>query len=115
MKLKLEGLSGSLSICPLDFSPREAMVSSLQWLLLLWGLGGLWAQESGGKYKEESTRKRNRQLPLNVITPNGKCKSEQYPSCEECLKIDIFHKPSNHIQKHNYGSRRVMEDAVHLD
>lgn len=65
------------------FPLREAMVPALQWLLLLWGLRGLWAQEYGEKHKEGSIRKGNRHLPLNVIAPNGKCKSEQlyYPSC----------------------------------
>lgn len=70
---------GSLSI----FSLREAMVLSLQRLLLLWGLQGLWAQEYGEKYKDGSIRKRNRQLLPNVIAPNGKCKFEQlyYSTC----------------------------------
>lgn len=93
MKLKREGLSGSLSICPLALSLREAMDSSLQWLLLLCGLRGLWAQEYGEKYEEGSIRTRNRQLPPNVIAPNGKCKSEQlyYSSCVlYALRLPFF-------------------------
>lgn len=78
-ELKCEGLSGSLSI----FSLREAMGPSLQWLLLLWGLHSLWAQEYGEKHEDGSSRKRNRQLVPIAIAPNGKCKSKQlyYPSC----------------------------------
>lgn len=102
VKLKREGPSGSRSICPLAVSLRGAMVSSLQWLLLLWGLPGLWAEEHGGKYEEGSIRRRNRQLPPNVIAPNGKCKSQQLCCSSggvECLKTDIFHKLSNYLQK----------------
>lgn len=62
--------------CLLSFSLRKAMVPSLEWLLLLWGLQGLWAQEYGEEYEERNSRKRNRQLPPNVIAQNGQCKSK---------------------------------------
>lgn len=54
------------------------MVPSLQWLLLLWGLQGLWAQDYEEDYEEEAvtTKKKNRQFPSNVIAQNGKCKSK---------------------------------------
>lgn len=54
------------------------MVPSLQWLLLLWGLQGLWAQDYEEDYEEEgvTTRKKNRQFPSNLIAQNGKCKSK---------------------------------------
>lgn len=89
VKLKCEGLSGSRSICPLAVSLRGNMVSSLQWLLLLWGLGGLWAEEHGEKYKVGSIRRRNRQLPPNVIAPNGKCKSKQL-CCSSCVVWNVL-------------------------
>lgn len=60
----------------LSFSVREVMVPSLQWLLLLWGLQGLWAQdyEEANEEDRAATRKKNKQLPSNFITQNGKCK-----------------------------------------
>lgn len=53
------------------------MAPSLRWLLLLWGLQGLWAQDFDGRYEEErlAARRRNAQLPSNVIPKNGQCKS----------------------------------------
>lgn len=57
---------------------RGIMVPRLQWLLLLWGLQGLWAQD----YEEDkedgrvNTRRKKRQLPSNFIPRNGKCKSK---------------------------------------
>lgn len=53
------------------------MASSLRWLLLLWGLKGLWAQDFDGHYEDERlrARRRNAQLPSNVIPQNGQCKS----------------------------------------
>lgn len=54
----------------------EAMAPSLRWLLLLWGLQGLWAQDFDGRYEEErlAGRRRNAQLPSNVIPQNGQGK-----------------------------------------
>lgn len=71
-------LLGSPSISSVFFSLKEAMVPSLQWLLLLWGLQGAWAVDYEDDYEEEKvpTRRRTKQLPSNVIPQNGKCKSE---------------------------------------
>jgi len=54
------------------------MVLSLHWLLLLWRLQCLWAQEYEEDYEDEvvATRKerKNKLYSPNSISPNGKCK-----------------------------------------
>lgn len=54
------------------------MVPSLHWLLLLWGLQGLLAQDYEEDYEEEvvTPRKKNKQFSTNSISQNGKCKSK---------------------------------------
>lgn len=52
------------------------MVPSLYWLLLLWGLQGLCAQDYEEDYEEEvvTPKKKNKLYPSNSIPQNGKCK-----------------------------------------
>lgn len=70
-----------------SFSLREVMVPSLHWLLLLWGLQGLWAQDYEEDYEEEvvTTKKKSRLNPSNSIPQNGKCKSKVL-----FFKFDLF-------------------------
>lgn len=71
----------SVGLCPsLLLSLREAMAPSLHWLLLLWGLQGLWAQQYEVEYEEEgtTTRTKTQQRPSNFITQNAKCKSQLF-------------------------------------
>lgn len=60
-----------------SFTPvREVMVPSMHWLLLLWGLQGLLAQdyEEGDEEPAVTPKKKNKIYSSNFIPPNGKCK-----------------------------------------
>lgn len=62
------------------------MVPSLHWLLLLWGLQGLWAEKIEEKYEGGMrTEKKKRQLPSNYIAQNGKCK------LNKCLFLVVWY------------------------
>ncbi|TWW64017.1 Collagen alpha-1(XXVIII) chain [Takifugu flavidus] len=80
------------------------MVPSLQWLLLLWGLRGLWAQEFGEEH-EERIRKRNRQLPSNAIAQNGKLFGAEDCSLELAFLIDSSESAKdNHAQEKRFAT-----------
>ncbi|KAM7365459.1 hypothetical protein PAMP_016380 [Pampus punctatissimus] len=55
----------------------DIMVPSLHWLLLLWGIQGLLAQDYEDNYEEEvvTTKKKNKVYSSNFTPQNGKCKS----------------------------------------
>lgn len=59
---------------------REVMVPSLHWLLLLWGLQGLCAQDYED-YEDVAvtTKKKSKILSPNSIPQNGKCKCFRLP------------------------------------
>lgn len=54
------------------------MATLLHWLLLLWGIQGLWAQDYEEDYEEEvvTTKKKNKLYSPNSIPQNGKCKTK---------------------------------------
>lgn len=58
---------------------REVMVPSLHWLLLLWGLQGLWAEQYEEDSREQvvATRRRSKSYSSNFIPQNGKGKSKE--------------------------------------
>lgn len=56
---------------------REVMVPPLPWLLLLWGLQGLCAQDYEEDYEEEvATKKEKKLFKSNSIPQNGKRESD---------------------------------------
>lgn len=70
------------------------MVLSLHWLLLLWGLQGLLAQDYEEDYGEEvvTTKKKKTKLnPSNVIPENGKCKCfiHLYSTCVPLMFLKV--------------------------
>lgn len=69
------------------------MVPRLQWLLLLWGLPGLWAQDYEDDYEDGgvNTRRRTKQLSSNVIPRNGKCKSKALSLSLFCFPLLLLH------------------------
>lgn len=66
------------------------MLPSLHWLLLLWGLQGLCAQDYGEDYEEEvvTTKKKLKVIPSNSIPQ--KCKYFLY-ICPGAVSLAILH------------------------
>lgn len=89
------------------------MVPSLQLLLLLWGLQGLWAQDYEEDNEEEgvTTRKKNRQFPINFIAQNGKCKSKIVSFLH--LSEDVFFSPTDALTWKS-GVKYVQVEHVSL-
>lgn len=87
------------------------MVPSLHWLLLLWGLQGIWAQDYEEDYEEEEVvppRRKSKQSSFNSVPQNGKCEcnvaslcsvmaalQREWKSCRQhvaqqrCLKVHL--------------------------
>lgn len=68
-----------LSVYVLFLSLREIMVTSLHWLLLLWGIQGLCAQDYEEDYEEEvvvTPKRKVNQFASNTIPRNGNGKSK---------------------------------------
>ncbi|XP_031147367.1 collagen alpha-1(XXVIII) chain-like isoform X1 [Sander lucioperca] len=88
----------------------EVMVPSLHWLLLLWGLQGLWAQDYEEDYEEEvvTTKKKSRLNPSNSIPQNGKSLIDEDCSLELAFLID-----SSESAKDNHAlEKRFASDVM---
>lgn len=55
------------------------MVPSLHWILLLWGLQGLWAEDYDDDPEEEvvTSKKKNKLFSSNLVPQNGKLKGSE--------------------------------------
>ncbi|XP_042260506.1 collagen alpha-1(XXVIII) chain-like isoform X2 [Thunnus maccoyii] len=81
------------------------MVPSLHWLLLLWGLQGLWAQDYEDSEEVVTTRKKNKVYPSNSIPQNGKSLIDEDCSLELAFLIDSSESAKdNHAQEKRFAS-----------
>ncbi|TMS11562.1 Collagen alpha-1(XXVIII) chain [Larimichthys crocea] len=83
------------------------MVPSLHWLLLLWGLQGLCAQDYEEDYEEEvvTTRKKSKQFPSNSIPQNGRARIDEDCGLELAFLIDSSESAKdNHAQEKRFAS-----------
>lgn len=55
------------------------MVPSRHWILLLWGLQGLWAQDYEDDHEEEvgTSKKKSKLFSSNLVPQNGKIKGSE--------------------------------------
>uniref|UniRef100_G3PLG1 Collagen alpha-1(XXVIII) chain n=1 Tax=Gasterosteus aculeatus aculeatus TaxID=481459 RepID=G3PLG1_GASAC len=93
------------------------MVLSLHWLLLLWGLQGLLAQDYEEDYGEEvvTTKKKKTKLnPSNVIPENGKSLVSEECNLELAFLIDSSESAKdNHAQEKRFATE-VMDRLQNL-
>ncbi|KAL6115508.1 uncharacterized protein ACO6RY_00333 [Pungitius sinensis] len=93
------------------------MVLSLHWLLLLWGLQGLLAQEYEEDYEEEvvTTKKKKTKLnPSNVVPQNGKSIVSEECNLELAFLIDSSESAKdNHAQEKRFATE-VMDRLQNL-
>lgn len=83
------------------------MVPSLHWLLLLWGLQGLLAQDYEEDYEEEvvSTRKKSKVYSTNSVGQNGKALVDEDCSLEIAFLIDSSESAKdNHAQEKRFAT-----------
>ncbi|XP_054634059.1 collagen alpha-1(XXVIII) chain-like isoform X1 [Dunckerocampus dactyliophorus] len=79
---------------------------SAHWLLLLWGLHGLWAQDfRGHKEKVVTSRRNNRQYSSNYVPTNGQPFPDDGCSLELAFLIDSSESAKdNHAQEKRFAS-----------
>lgn len=93
------------------------MLPSLHWLLLLWGLQGLLAQDYEEDYEEEvevpppPRRRNNNKLSINSIPQNGKCKL-----CQVLSQVaSLFPSPEKKTQQgHRWRMQSTWIDRISL-
>ena len=81
-----------LSVSVLFLSLREVMVPSLHWLLLLWGIQGLCAQDYEEDYEEEvvvTPKRKVNQFTSITIPKNGNGKSKVISFLEFVLGLFV--------------------------
>ncbi|XP_077410711.1 uncharacterized protein LOC144040414 [Vanacampus margaritifer] len=87
------------------------LMPSVHWLLLLWGLQGLWAQDYRGYEDQVTTKRKNRQYTSNYVPHNGKSLTDDACSLELSFLIDSSESAKdNHAQE----KRFVTEVAERL-
>ncbi|KAM4537964.1 uncharacterized protein V3H82_023727 isoform 1-T2 [Fundulus diaphanus] len=87
------------------------MVPSLHWLLLLWRLQALWAQDYEEEYEDEvvTTRRKNKLYTPNSIPQNGKSLIDEDCSVELAFLVDSSESAKdNHEQEKRFVSN-VMD------
>ncbi|KAM8905466.1 uncharacterized protein AB9W97_008601 isoform 1-T2 [Spinachia spinachia] len=90
------------------------MVLSLHWLLLLWGLQGLIAQDYEEDYEEEVVTTKKKLNPSNVIPKNGKSLVSEECNLELAFLIDSSESAKdNHAQEKRFATE-VMDRLQNL-
>ncbi|XP_008423535.1 collagen alpha-1(XXVIII) chain-like [Poecilia reticulata] len=83
------------------------MVHSVHWLLLLWRLQAVWAQDYEEEYEDEvvTTRRKNKLLTPNSIPQNGKSSVDEDCSLELAFLVDSSESAKdNHEQEKRFVS-----------